>query len=181
MNLRQIHTEDVFGSLLGQVWMSRSKVKVTRDKKRAVHSHNPRQQQNGTCLLQITSCSSRRHHSVAAGRRVISAACVRFMFRKTSLARVWETEKLKINHLTSLDIRLPRLCLISVHLHFTTNLWVNLESGNCKMTDEGGSHSMALSMSVCVSLRLHISKTTCPGSTKFSVDVICGHGSVQLW
>jgi len=70
------------------------------------------------------------------GEGVISVACVRFMFRKTSLARVWETENVKINHLTSLDIRLPRLCLISVHLYFTTNLWVNLESGNCKMTDD---------------------------------------------
>jgi len=31
-NLSQIHTEDVFGSSLGQAWMSRSKVKITRDK-----------------------------------------------------------------------------------------------------------------------------------------------------
>jgi len=31
-DLRQIHTEDMFGPLLGWVWMSRSKVKVTRAK-----------------------------------------------------------------------------------------------------------------------------------------------------
>jgi len=35
--------------------------------KRAVHSHHPRQRQNGTCLLQITSGSSGRDNSVAAG------------------------------------------------------------------------------------------------------------------
>jgi len=32
-DLRQIHRDDVFGPSLGRVWMSRSKVKVTRDKK----------------------------------------------------------------------------------------------------------------------------------------------------
>ena len=32
-DLCQIHREDVFGPLLGRVWMSRSKVKVTTDKK----------------------------------------------------------------------------------------------------------------------------------------------------
>jgi len=31
-DLRQIHTEDVFGTSLGRVWRSRSKVKVTRGK-----------------------------------------------------------------------------------------------------------------------------------------------------
>ena len=31
-DLQQIHREDVFGPSLGGVWMSRSKVKVTRDK-----------------------------------------------------------------------------------------------------------------------------------------------------
>ena len=52
----------------------RSKVKITRDKKRAVHSgHSP----------QATSSSSGRDHSVTAG------ACVRFMFGKTSLALVF--------------------------------------------------------------------------------------------
>jgi len=33
MDLHQIHREDVFGPLYGRVWMSRSKVKVTGDKK----------------------------------------------------------------------------------------------------------------------------------------------------
>jgi len=31
-DLRQVHSEDVFGPSLGRVWMSRSKIKVTRDK-----------------------------------------------------------------------------------------------------------------------------------------------------
>jgi len=35
MDLRQIHTEDVFHRSHGRVWRSRSKVKVTRDKKTA--------------------------------------------------------------------------------------------------------------------------------------------------
>jgi len=65
----------------------KSKVKVTRNKKRAVHSNHPRQRRDGTRSLQITSRSSRRQHSVAA-RVVISGTCVRFMFGKTSLALV---------------------------------------------------------------------------------------------
>ena len=32
MHLSQIHTEDLLGPSLKRVWMSRSKVKVTRDK-----------------------------------------------------------------------------------------------------------------------------------------------------
>jgi len=86
-DLREIHREDVFGPLLGRVWMSRSKIKVIRNKKHAVHSHYPQQRRNGTSWLQTTSCSSRWHHSVAAGG-VISVACMRFMFGKTSLALV---------------------------------------------------------------------------------------------
>jgi len=54
-------------------------------KKRAVHSHYPRQQRNGTHSLQIMTVSSRRDHSVAAWA-VISEACVRFVLGKTSLA-----------------------------------------------------------------------------------------------
>jgi len=79
-DLRQIHREDVFGPSLGRVWMSRSNVKVTRDKKRAVHSYHPRQRRNGTRSLQITSCCSRQDRS---------AACARFMFGKTTLAPVY--------------------------------------------------------------------------------------------
>ena len=45
----------------------RSKVKVTGDKNRAVHSYRPRQRRNGTRSLQMTSRSSGRNHSVAAG------------------------------------------------------------------------------------------------------------------
>jgi len=54
MDLHQIHMEDVFGPSLRWVWMLRSKVKVTRDKK--------------------------RHFSA------LSAACMQFMFGKTSSA-----------------------------------------------------------------------------------------------
>jgi len=58
MDLHQIHREDVFGPSLGQVLMSRSKVKG--------HGH---QGQNTRCALPSPpweSCSSRRNHSVAA-------------------------------------------------------------------------------------------------------------------
>jgi len=49
-----------------------------------------RQRANGMRSLQTTSRSSGRDHSVAAGGgAVISAACVRFMFGKTSLALVF--------------------------------------------------------------------------------------------
>ena len=43
MDLRQIHTEDVFDSLLGPVLMSRSKIKGQghQGQKCAVHSHYP--------------------------------------------------------------------------------------------------------------------------------------------
>ena len=37
-----------------------------------------------------------------------------------------------------------------------------------------------LSVSLCLSVRLHISKTARPNFTKFSVPVICGRGSVLL-
>jgi len=55
-DLRQIHTEDAFGPSLGQVWKSKSKVKG--------QGHQ-----------------GQKRHFLA-----LSAACVRFMFRKTSLA-----------------------------------------------------------------------------------------------
>jgi len=67
--------------------MSRSKVEVTRDKKRTVHSHHPRQQWDEMRSLQITSCSSRQDHSNAVWG-VISVAYVLFIFGKTSLALV---------------------------------------------------------------------------------------------
>jgi len=35
--------------------------------------------------------------------------------------------------------------------------------------------------SVCLSVRLHISETTRPTVTKFSVHVACSHGLVLLW
>jgi len=49
----------------------RSKVKVTRDKKRAVRSHHPRQPRNESRWLQITS------RTIPSLPGVISAACVR--------------------------------------------------------------------------------------------------------
>ena len=36
-------------------------------------------------------------------------------------------------------------------------------------------------MYVCLSVRLHISKTTCPNFTIFSLHVVCGRGSVSFW
>ena len=47
-DLRPIHREDVIGPSLGWVWTSRSKVKVTRDKKCDEYSHHLRQRCNGT-------------------------------------------------------------------------------------------------------------------------------------
>jgi len=38
-----------------------------------------------------------------------------------------------------------------------------------------------MSESVCLSLRSHMTKTTCPNFTYFSVCVTCGCGSVLLW
>jgi len=52
-DLRQIHMEDMFAASLGGVWMSRSKVKVIRDKNRFRRSHHPRQWLNGpVCCMQ---------------------------------------------------------------------------------------------------------------------------------
>ena len=65
----------------------RSEVKVTRDKNAFCIPITPRQRRNGMHPLQITSSNGWWDHSFAAGR-VISAACVRFMFGKTSLALV---------------------------------------------------------------------------------------------
>ena len=69
-NLRHIHTEDVFGPSLGQVWMPRSKVKGQghEGQKLAVYSqHLQRCGLNGTPSLQITySASIRRNDSVTA-------------------------------------------------------------------------------------------------------------------
>ena len=40
---------------------------------------------------------------------------------------------------------------------------------------------MPICLSVCLLVRSHVSRTTCPNVTKFSVHVNCGHGSVLLW
>jgi len=53
--LRQIHTEDVFGPSLGRIWMSRSKVKVTTDKKAFFRSF--RRPACYLCLLNIVFIS----------------------------------------------------------------------------------------------------------------------------
>jgi len=53
--------------------------------KRAVQSDHPRHRQNGTRSLQITSSSSERHHSVAAGG---DFSGLRAVLGKTSLAVV---------------------------------------------------------------------------------------------
>jgi len=56
---------NIFGPLLGRVWRSRSKVKVTMNKNRVFGGY-PHWQCIVMRSLQITSCSSRRDHSVAA-------------------------------------------------------------------------------------------------------------------
>ena len=64
----------------------RSKVKVTRDKKRAVHAHHP-------SSVRMVRARCKRPHAAADGTipslpGVISAACVWFMFGRTSSAAV---------------------------------------------------------------------------------------------
>jgi len=61
-DLCQIHSEDVFGPSLRRVSMSRSTVKVTRDK------FPPHLKCTAMHSLKIMSFSSRRDHSVNAGR-----------------------------------------------------------------------------------------------------------------
>ena len=91
-NLCQIHREDVFGSSLRRVWMSSVNFKGQRSRrtKDALCSAiTPQQWWNGMCSLQMSPCSSGRHHSVAARGGVILVACVLFMFHKKSLALVF--------------------------------------------------------------------------------------------
>ena len=85
-DLHQIHTEDVIGPSLGWIWMSRSKVKgqVTRDKNALGTAITP-----GSDRMEGVRC--KWCHEAADGTipslpGVISAACVQFMFGKTSLA-----------------------------------------------------------------------------------------------
>ena len=74
---------------LARVLISRTKDKVQghQGQNALCTAITPRQRRNGIRLLQIMSCTCRSHNSVAAG--VISAACVRSMFGKTSLALVF--------------------------------------------------------------------------------------------
>ena len=44
-----------------------------------------------------------------------------------------------------------------------------------------GEQSIAISLSVCLSVREHISGTAGPIFAKFCVQIPCGHGSVLLW
>ena len=55
MDLHRIHRAEVLGPSLSQVWMSRSKVKVTRDKK--VRYENSRQWRNGPFCC-MTHCNT---------------------------------------------------------------------------------------------------------------------------
>jgi len=68
MDLRQIHREDVFGPSFGRVFMSRSKVEVTRDKKRALHSHHPPGSER-----MVRSC--KESHAAADGTILLLLGC----------------------------------------------------------------------------------------------------------
>ena len=140
----------------------------------------------------------------------ISAACVRFMFGKISLAsslscvlfvylcRAHVYSCMFIGHHrqkglfplvsrwhSALDIILH--CLRSSLVYVTTQgltfyfktsftVYFYFSPGRCaKYCDE------RVYMSVCLSVRSHISKATCPDFTKFFVHVVCGHGSALLW
>jgi len=63
------------------------KVKVTRDKKCAVHSHHPlaATEWNALAANDVTQQQTGPFHRC---RRVISGACMQFMFGKTPLALV---------------------------------------------------------------------------------------------
>ena len=61
-------------SHLRRVWsLARTSLNVKvkgqghQGQKRAVHSHHSRQRRNGTSSLQMISCSTGQHHSIAAG------------------------------------------------------------------------------------------------------------------
>jgi len=71
-DLHQIHSEDVLGPSLGRVWMSKSNVKVTRDKKNRKLLSHPHWQ----CIVQWGD-------SIAC---LLTADCVRFILGKTSFA-----------------------------------------------------------------------------------------------
>ena len=83
-DLHQIHREGVFGPSLGWVWMSRSKVKVTTDKKRGFQRISLNR---WTDLRQIDTEDVLGLSSLGRVWRSssTSAACVRFLFGKTSL------------------------------------------------------------------------------------------------
>jgi len=101
-DLCQIRKETVFGPSLVQVWMSRSKVRVTTDKKRvfrrisleplngfATSSHERRDWSLDHRSDEFEGRGQRSKVKVTGTKTAFSAltaACVRFMFGKTSLA-----------------------------------------------------------------------------------------------
>ena len=95
MDLREIHSEDVFGPSLGRVWMSRSKVKVTRDKAGKTAASSPLTVHCNVCTVHCKWCAaadgtipSPSGGDGSAWWQELSAACVRCMFGKTSLALI---------------------------------------------------------------------------------------------
>ena len=73
----------------------RSKVIITRDKKRAVHCHHPPRQRRNGLFCCMTHCSMLAANNIIQQQtgpfrrcRVISVPCVQFTFGKTSLALV---------------------------------------------------------------------------------------------
>jgi len=70
-----------------------------------------------------------------------------------------------------IDIR----CAV-LNVHFTVTLQQNIIN-----SPPGGVRSIVMSMSVCLSVRSHNSKTTRPNFTKFFVRIACGPGPDLFW
>jgi len=80
MDLCQIHRKDMFGPSLGRVWMSRSQVMVSTDKRWGFGGYL------WNCWTDLRQIHMEDMFGPSLGRVwSISAACMQFMFRETSL------------------------------------------------------------------------------------------------
>jgi len=78
--------------------------------------------------------------------------------------------------------------ILAVESHYILNflfcdfrVYVFLQRWCCCIYFPGGMQSIVISVSVCLPVCSHISKTTRPNFTRFSVHVTCGRGLVLLW